>query len=100
MLSIDLRGRKTNPCLIHTPDLQWILGFWGGEDIDQDQGLDELYRLLGGDPLGISPLAPIVGAFCDAEITALLAGQSPGAWIGLGASAQVPEAHCSVHGLR
>jgi|GEM_PF-5733928 len=29
MLSIDLRGRNTNRCLIHTPDLQWILGFWG-----------------------------------------------------------------------
>ena len=100
MLSIDWRVRQTNRFLTHTPDLQWILGFWGVTILIKIK--IRVWRItivfLEVNRLESVHGCPSLVHLDASEFTGLLASRSPGAFIRLGASARVAQAQRSVHG--
>lgn len=100
MLSIDWRVRQTNRLLTHTPDLHWILGFWGVTILIKIK--IRVWRItivfLEVNRLESVHGCPSLVHLDASEFTALLASRSPGAFIRLGASARVAQAQRSVHG--
>ena len=98
MLSIDWRVRQTNRLLTHTPDLQWILGFWGVTILIKIRVWRIAIVFLEVIRLKSVHGCPSLVNLDASEFTALLASRCPGAFIRLGASARVAQAQRSVHG--